>query len=53
MAIKSGSITPDDKANSIYYGQSFTAKDILFNHVVQPTTSAVNLANQFDAASKK
>ncbi len=53
VAIKSGSITPDDKANSIYYGQSVTAKDILFNHVVQPTTSAVNLANQINAASKK
>lgn len=45
-ALKGGAISPDDKANQIYYGQYVTVNDILFGHMVRPTETAVNLANK-------
>ncbi len=52
-AVKAGSISPDNKANSIYYGQAVTMSDILFNHMVQPTESAASLASKINSESQK
>ena len=52
-AIKAGSISPDDKANSTYYGQAVTMRDILFGHKVHPTETAVELAKQIDSHAQK
>jgi lipid-binding SYLF domain-containing protein len=42
--VKGGSITQDDKANRIYYGQYLTPQQILFEHVVPPSEAAQDLA---------
>jgi lipid-binding SYLF domain-containing protein len=50
--IKGGAVTPDEKANFIYYGQSLTMRDILLNHKVEPTDSATDLAKSIAMYSK-
>jgi len=45
-AIKGGTMSPDDKANRIYYQRGITAKEILFDKKVQPTEPARELANK-------
>ena len=52
-AIKGGSVSPDDQANQIYYGQYVTMNDILFDHKVQPTEASVGLANQLNRYSQQ
>ncbi|HTA30376.1 MAG TPA: lipid-binding SYLF domain-containing protein, partial [Candidatus Cybelea sp.] len=47
-AIQGGSISPDDKANRIYYNQALTMRDILFDHRVQASESATDLARKID-----
>lgn len=51
-AVKGGSISPDDQANTIYYGKYVTMSDILFGHKVQPTEAAVNLASKINLYSQ-
>ncbi len=51
-AIKGGAVSADDKANQVYYGQYLTMKDILFDHKVQPTQPAMDLAAKLEAQAK-
>jgi lipid-binding SYLF domain-containing protein len=44
--IKGGAITPADDANHVYYGQYVSMGDILFDHRVQPSQAASNLASK-------
>jgi lipid-binding SYLF domain-containing protein len=48
-AVKGGATTCDQDANRTYYGDYFTARDILFNHKGQPTSAATELAQKIDA----
>jgi lipid-binding SYLF domain-containing protein len=50
--IKGGAIAPDDEANRVYYGQSLTLKEILFEKKVQPIEAALQLAERINGASK-
>jgi lipid-binding SYLF domain-containing protein len=50
--IQGGSITPDDKANRIYYGQFVTMRDILLDHRVQTTESSTDLARKLNEYSR-
>jgi lipid-binding SYLF domain-containing protein len=43
-AVKGGAVSPDDKANQIYYGQFLTMKEILIDRKVQPSETATALA---------
>ena len=52
-AIKGGAVESDEKANSIYYEESASAKDILFHKKVKPTESATELAAKITEYSKK
>jgi lipid-binding SYLF domain-containing protein len=45
-AIKGGAIAPDENANRAYYGQYLTAGEILFEHKVEPTKAATELARK-------
>src|SRR5262249_55130861 len=51
-AIKGGAVSPDDKANQIYYGQFFTMKEILYEHKVQASEPATDLARRIDYYSQ-
>lgn len=51
-AIKGGTVSPDEKANMIYYGQALMTKEILFDKKVKPTEAAVELAGKIDQLSK-
>src|SRR5260370_31208080 len=51
-SVKAGSISPDDKANIIYYGQAVSTKDILLLKKVEPTPTAIELAALLDKYSK-
>lgn len=51
VAIKGGAITPDDDANSTAYGEFVTMEDILFQHKVKPSETAIKLADELDTAS--
>ncbi len=42
--VKFGGLSPDDKANTIYYEKSVSMEDILFNHAVKPTEPGAGLA---------
>lgn len=42
-AIKGGAIMPDDQANRVYYEQSVTMRDVLFEKKVQPSEAALQL----------
>jgi lipid-binding SYLF domain-containing protein len=48
-AIKAGAVSPDDESNRHYYGQFVTMSDILFDHKVQPTQPATDLATRISA----
>jgi lipid-binding SYLF domain-containing protein len=50
--IQGGAVTPDDKANRIYYGQFVTMRDILFDHKVQATEAGSDLAAKLNGYSK-
>jgi lipid-binding SYLF domain-containing protein len=52
VSIKGGDLSPDTDANVAYYGQSLTPKEILFEHKVKPSDTAITLANQLDQFSK-
>ncbi len=43
-SVKAGAISPDDRANIIYYGQALSMADILFGDKVKPTDAAGELA---------
>jgi lipid-binding SYLF domain-containing protein len=51
VAIKGGATTPDDDANSAAYGEFMTMEDILFQHKVKPSDTALKLTEKLDAAS--
>jgi lipid-binding SYLF domain-containing protein len=51
-AVKGGSITPDNSANSVYYGRPVTISDILFGDKVKPTEATLALVDQIVASSK-
>lgn len=51
-ALKGGAISADDEANTAYYGEYFTARDILFANLVVPSESAVKLAGKLAEYSK-
>ena len=51
--VKGGTLSPDEKANTAYYGGYFTMKDILFDKKVKPTKPAIELANKLNELSKK
>ena len=52
-AIKGGALTPDDKANRVYYKQVISMEDILFNHKAEPGEAGANLAAKInDYASR-
>ena len=46
IAMKGGTLAPDNKANSNYYGHAVTMDDILFGHKVRPTKAATDLAQK-------
>jgi lipid-binding SYLF domain-containing protein len=50
--IKGGSLSPDVQANTLYYGEAVTVKDILFDHKVKPTETASALARQIESFAK-
>jgi lipid-binding SYLF domain-containing protein len=52
-AIKGGSLSPDEKANQLYYGQYLTMEDILFNKKVKQTETVATLAEKVAQLSKK
>jgi lipid-binding SYLF domain-containing protein len=52
-AVKGGSVSPDEKANMIYYNQPLTMKEILFDKKAEPTDTAIELAQKIDGYSKK
>jgi lipid-binding SYLF domain-containing protein len=56
VSIKGGGITPDDKANDIYYEQPLTMEEILFDKKVQRTHSETDLAriiNEYASRTKQ
>jgi len=44
--VKGGGLSADADANLVYYGQSFSLRDILFDHKVQPSETASLLINK-------
>ena len=52
-AVKGGALSPDDKANSAYYGQFLTMKEILIDRKVQPSETATALAAKISENSKR
>ena len=52
-AVKGGAVSPDEKANMIYYNQPLTMKEILFDKKVKPTDTAIELATKIDGYAKK
>ena len=51
-AIKGGAISPDDDANTVYYGQYATLKDILFEKKFKATDVTNELIEKIDKAAK-
>ena len=51
-AIKGGSLSPDPDADTAYYGQFLTSKEILFDHKVKPTEAATQLARKITEYTK-
>lgn len=45
-AIKGGAIAPDNTANRVYYGESLTMQNILFDNKAKPSESAQALAKK-------
>jgi len=52
-AIKGGSLSHDEDANQLYYGQYQTMEDILFNKKVKQTETAAALVEKITQYSKK
>ncbi len=52
-AIKGGALTPDEDANRLYYGESHSSKQILFEKKVTPTPLAKTFAGKIAQYSKK
>lgn len=50
--VKGGSISPDEKANAVYYGKDISTTDILFDDKVQPTATESDLIKDLDQDSK-
>jgi len=50
-SVQGGSITPDQKANDVYYGHYVAMGDILFSRSVQSTESSTDLARKIDEYS--
>lgn len=50
--VKAGGISPDPEANSAYYGQDFSMRDILFDHKVQPGAAISQLEDRIDSYSR-
>ncbi len=50
-SVRAGTLSPDDKANSIYYGRDVTMSGILFDHQVQTTDAAAQLAKKLNSYS--
>lgn len=50
-AVKAGNVAPDNEANSIYYGQYLTMRDILFSHKVQPSPAGAALIDKLNTYS--
>ncbi len=46
VAIKGGAISPDEGANTVYYGQPLTMQNILFEKKVKATQAATDLAGK-------
>ncbi len=53
VSIKGGAIAPDDHANEVYYHQTVSMHDILFDRKVTPTAAATELAQKLADYSKK
>jgi lipid-binding SYLF domain-containing protein len=51
-AVKGGSLSPDTEADTAYYGQFLSAKEILFDHKVKPTEAATQLARKITEYTK-
>jgi lipid-binding SYLF domain-containing protein len=51
-AVKAGAISPDEKANRVYYDQAVSMHDILFTHQLKPTPAALELAGKITELSK-
>jgi len=51
--IKGGGISADAEDNSVYYGQDFSIRDILFDNKVQPSVTASNLASTINSYAHK
>jgi len=45
VAMKGGTLSPDNRANATYYGHYVTMRDILFDRKVHPTEAATDLAH--------
>ncbi|HUA68471.1 MAG TPA: lipid-binding SYLF domain-containing protein [Candidatus Saccharimonadales bacterium] len=52
MAFKGGTLSPANNDNAVYYGQSVSMRDILFDRRVQPTQAAFDLADKIKTYSK-
>jgi len=50
-ALKAGNLSPDQDANFVYYKKYVTMRDILFDHKVQPTDAAAQLADKLNSYS--
>jgi SH3 domain-containing YSC84-like protein 1 len=53
VAFKSGSLSPDNDANRIYYGHFVTMSDILFDQQIKPTEPVIMLAQKVSSYAKK
>jgi lipid-binding SYLF domain-containing protein len=53
MAFKGGTLSPANNDNAVYYGQSVSMRDILFDGKVQPTQAALNLVGEIKDYSEK
>lgn len=52
-AMKGGSIAPDDKANTAYYGQYESMSDFLFGKKLEPMQASFDLAKKIKIYSEK
>lgn len=52
VAIKGGTLSPDQNANEVYYDRFVTLNDILFDHKVEPTKTARELTQQIERYSR-
>src|SRR5882724_2032959 len=50
-AVKVGNVSPDADANCVYYNKYVSMRDILFDHKVQPTPAAAQLADKLNLYS--